>query len=85
MEVLQKDQLQGLKERVEKALELVRPYLQIDGGDVELVRVREDGIVELRWIGACLTCPLSLMTLRAGVERTLMREIAEVKRVEAVN
>ncbi len=85
MEVLQKDQLQGLKERVEKALELVRPYLQIDGGDAELVRVREDGIVELRWIGACLTCPLSLMTLRAGVERTLMREIAEVKRVEAVN
>jgi len=65
-------------------LETVRPYLQEDGGDVELVDVTDDGIVELKLTGACATCPMSIMTLRAGIERALMREIPGVRRVEAV-
>lgn len=76
---------EDLKGKVEKALETIRPYLQADGGDVELVNVTEDGIVEVKLIGACVGCPMSQMTLRAGVERTLIREIPGIKRVEAVN
>ena len=73
-----------LKERVNKVLQSVRPYLQADGGDVDLVQVTDDGIVEVHLIGACGSCPMAMMTLRAGIERALMREIPEVKRVEAV-
>jgi len=73
-----------IKEKIEKALQSVRPYLVADGGDVEFVSVSEDGIVEVRLTGACVGCPMSLMTLRAGIERALMRDIPEIKRVEAV-
>lgn len=73
-----------MKEKVRIALETVRPFLQEDGGDVELVNVTDDGIVELKLTGACATCPMSIMTLRAGIERALMREIPDVRRVEAV-
>ncbi len=73
-----------LKEKVEKALETVRPYLVADGGDVELVSISEEGIVEVRLTGACVGCPMSQMTLRAGIERSLMRDVPEIKRVEAV-
>jgi Fe-S cluster biogenesis protein NfuA len=75
---------ENLKEKVEKALETVRPYLVADGGDVELVSVNESGIVEVRLTGACVGCPMSQMTLRAGIERALMRDVPEIKRVEAV-
>ena len=71
-------------ETVQESLKQIRPYLQRDGGDVELVRLTEDGIVEVRLIGSCVSCPMSLMTLRAGVERSLMIAHAEVKRVEQV-
>jgi len=74
-----------LFEKVEKALMNIRPYLQADGGDVELVKVTEEGIVEVRLTGACNGCPMSQMTLRAGVERALIREIPGIRRVEAVN
>lgn len=74
-----------LFEKVEKALQTIRPYLQADGGDVELVKVTEEGIVEVRLTGACKGCPMSQMTLRAGVERALIREIPGIRRVEAVN
>ena len=70
--------------RVERSLETVRPYLRLDGGDVKYLRFRDDGTVELQWVGTCLTCPMSAMTLRAGVERALMRDIPEIQRVEAV-
>jgi len=70
--------------RVEKSLEAVRPFLLMDGGDVRFLRFRENGTVELQWVGACLTCPMSAMTLRAGLERVLMRDIPEIQRVEAV-
>ena len=73
-----------MQERIEKALDRVRPYLQADGGDVKFLRMRPDGVVELQWTGTCLICPMSQLTLRAGVERVIMKELPEVKRVEAV-
>ena len=73
-----------MKEKVLSTLEMVRPFLQIDGGDVELVNISTDGIVEVRLVGACASCPMSIMTLRGGIERALMLEIPEVRRVEAV-
>jgi Fe-S cluster biogenesis protein NfuA len=72
-------------ERVARALEEVRPYLVADGGDVEFFRFNEaGGVLELKWLGTCKICPLSKLTLRAGVERALMKALPEVKRVEAV-
>ena len=73
-----------MEEQIEKALDSVRPYLRADGGDVQFVRLRVDGVLELKWIGTCLICPMSQLTLRAGVERVIMKEIPEIKRVEAV-
>ena len=72
------------EKEVRKSLDTVRPYLEADDGDVELVRIKEDGIVEVRLTGACVGCPMAQMTLRAGIERTLMRDIPEIRRVEAV-
>ncbi len=73
-----------LKEKVEKSLATVRPGLQADGGDVELVEVSDDGVVSLRLTGACRGCPMSTMTLKMGIERTLREQVPEVKRVETV-
>lgn len=73
------------KEMVLKSLESMRPYLQADSGDVELIDVSDDGIVKVKLTGACSVCPMSIMTLRAGIERALMREIPGVRRVEAVS
>jgi Fe-S cluster biogenesis protein NfuA len=73
------------REKVEKALETIRPYLKEDGGDVEFVKVTPEGIVEVKLTGACSDCPMSQMTLRAGVERALIREVPGIRRVEAVN
>ena len=75
----------NIETRVQEALETIRPYLQADGGDVEFVKVSGNGIVEVRLTGACVGCPMSQMTLRAGVERALMREVPGIKRVEAVS
>jgi Fe-S cluster biogenesis protein NfuA len=74
----------ALESRIAAALELVRPALQADGGDVAFIRMRDDGILELSWLGTCKICPMSVMTLRAGVERTIMNEVPEVTRVEAL-
>ncbi len=71
-------------EKIEESLARIRPYLEVDGGDVQLVRLAEEGIVEVRLLGSCQGCPMSLMTLRAGVERALMREHPDVRRVEQV-
>jgi len=73
-----------VEESILKALSQVRPYLQADGGAVEFKRMRDDGILELSWTGTCKICPMSVMTLRAGVERTIMKEVPEVRRVETV-
>jgi Fe-S cluster biogenesis protein NfuA len=75
---------ENLKERILKALEITRPYLKADGGDVELVEITDDNIVKVKLIGACGSCPLSMMTLRAGIERVIIREAPEIRRVEAV-
>lgn len=69
---------------IEESLERLRIFLAIDGGDVQLVRVSEDGIVEVRLLGSCVGCPMSSMTLRAGIERSLMIQHPEVRRVEQV-
>ncbi len=74
-----------MKDEVLKALDAVRPFLQADSGDVELVDITEDGIVKVRFSGACVVCPMSQMTLRAGVERSLQREVPGIRRVEAVS
>ena len=73
-----------VEDRIETALDIVRPYLRVDMGDVKLLRLRPDGVLELQWLGTCRICPMSTLTLRAGVERTVMREVPEVRRVEAV-
>jgi len=73
-----------VKEQVEAALEKVRPALQRDGGDVELVEVTEDGVVKVRLQGACQGCPMAQMTLQMGIERVLKEMVPEVKTVEAV-
>lgn len=71
-------------EQVKEALETIRPTLQADGGDVELVEVTEDGIVKVKLVGACGHCPMSTMTLKMGIERTLKEKIPEVKEVVQV-
>ena len=74
-----------MKKKVEEALGKVRPMLQADGGDVELVDVDEEtGVVNVRLTGACKGCPMSLMTLKAGIERFLKSEVPEVSSVESV-
>jgi Fe-S cluster biogenesis protein NfuA len=73
-----------MKEQVEAALDKVRPALQRDGGDVELVEVTEDGIVKVRLQGACQGCPMAQMTLQMGIERAVKDLVPDVKSVQAV-
>jgi len=71
-----------LREKVQQALEKVRPSLQADGGDVQLVDVSDDGVVKVQLTGACGSCPMSQMTLKMGIEKILRQNVPEVKRVE---
>ena len=71
-------------EAIEESLSRIRIFLAIDEGDVQFVRVTDDGIVEVRLLGSCIGCPMSMMTLRAGIERALMVEHPDVRRVEQV-
>jgi Fe-S cluster biogenesis protein NfuA len=73
-----------LREKVEEALNKVRPSLQADGGDVQLVDVDDEGVVKLRLQGACAGCPMSQMTLKMGIEKILKQNVPEVNRVESV-
>ena len=73
-----------LRQRIEDTLDSIRPYLMADGGSVRLERVTDDMVVELALLGACGTCPMSMMTLRAGIEQALRRAVPEISRVEAV-
>ncbi len=73
-----------MKDKVEKALEKIRPSLQADGGDMELVDVSEDGIVKVKLTGACRGCPMSQMTLKMGIEKALKQAIPEIKEVQSV-
>jgi len=73
----------NLKNAVEQALAKIRPLLQRDGGDIELVEVN-DGVVKVRLTGACKGCPMSQMTLKQGVEKLLLKEVPGLKEVQAV-
>ncbi len=75
----------GLLKRIEETLDSIRPYLMADGGSVRLQDVTDDMVVELELLGACGTCPMSMMTLRAGIEQAIKRAVPEVTRVEAVS
>jgi Fe-S cluster biogenesis protein NfuA len=74
-----------LRDQIEEALDTIRPYLMADGGSVRLLNVTSDYVVELELLGACGSCPMSTMTLRAGIEQALKRSVPKIKRVEAVN
>lgn len=73
-----------MKEKIEAAINKIRPMLQADGGNVELVSVSHEGVVQVRLKGACSGCPMSQMTLKNGIERIIKKEVPEVKSVEAV-
>jgi len=73
-----------LKEKVQDIINRLRPSLQADGGDVELINVSDDGIVQVHLVGACAGCPMSQMTLKNGIERILKEHVPEVVAVEAV-
>ncbi|HAA24050.1 MAG TPA: hypothetical protein DCR93_36210 [Cytophagales bacterium] len=75
----------GMKGRVEDALQTIRPYLEADGGDVRLLEVDSDMVVHLELLGACGTCPMSSMTLKAGVEEAIKRAVPEITAVKAMN
>jgi len=76
---------QAIRVQVEAALDTLRPYLEADGGSVRLVDITRDMVVELELLGACETCPMSSMTLRAGIEQAVKRSVPQIVRVEAVN
>lgn len=76
---------QQLIERIDLALDDVRPHLKVDGGNVEVIDVTEDNIVKIKWLGNCEGCHMSVMTMRAGIEQAVKRRVPEVQGVEAVN
>lgn len=80
-----KDQKTIILKKIEESLSNVRPYLQTDGGDIEVVELTDDMTLKLRLLGACESCSLSYMTMKAGVEENLLRDVPELKKIEAVN
>jgi len=74
-----------LLEKIDKALETVRPHLKVDGGNVEVVDVTDDMLVQIKWMGNCESCNMSTMTLRAGIEEAIKSKIPEIKGVVALN
>ena len=73
------------KEQVQEIIDKIRPGLQADGGDVELVNVNDDGTIEVKLQGACAGCPMSQFTVKNGIEKTLKEELPEIKEVVTVN
>ena len=76
---------QSLIERVDKALNNVRPHLKVDGGNVEVVDITDDMILQIKWLGNCESCSMSAMTMRAGIEQTVKGLVPEIASVEAIN
>ena len=74
-----------LLKRVEIALDTIRPYLETDGGNVSIEEITPENIVKLRLLGSCGSCPMSIMTLKAGIEQAIKRAVPEITAVEAVN
>jgi len=81
----EKIELTELNDKVEEALKNIRPYLETDGGDLRVLEITEDFIVKIELLGACGSCPMSTMTLKAGVEQSILSAVPEIKGVEAVN
>lgn len=75
----------NLYQLVDNAIDTIRPYLETDGGDVKILEITEDKTVILELLGACGNCPMSTMTLKAGVEEAIKRAVPEISRVEAIN
>ncbi len=82
MTELSKDQY---LQKIETSLDRIRPYLQADGGDIEVVELTDDLVVKVKLVGACETCPVSFMTMKAGVEESLRSDIPNLKKIEALN
>lgn len=74
-----------LLERIEKALNQIRPYLEADGGNVRVVEITPDGILKLEFMGSCGSCPMSEMTFKAGIEATIRQEVPEIKAIQTIN
>lgn len=75
----------SLHERVEQALDTIRPYLETDGGNVSIEEITPDNVVKLRLIGACASCSMSIMTFKAGLEQAIKKAVPEIIAVEAIN
>ncbi|PWJ44501.1 NifU family protein [Sediminitomix flava] len=75
----------SLIKQVEEALNTIRPYLEADGGNAKVIDVTEDGIAQIELLGACGDCPMSAMTLKAGIEQAVKNAVPEIVKVEAVN
>jgi Fe-S cluster biogenesis protein NfuA len=76
--------MDALHQKVEEALDTIRPYLEADGGNVEVVEITAEQILKLELTGACKTCNMSAMTMKAGIEETIKRAVPEIKGIEAV-
>lgn len=74
----------GLRDRIQVALDRIRPAVQMDGGDVQLVDVSDEGVVTVQMMGACGGCPMSMLTLKAGIERIVKQQVPEVTEIVAV-
>lgn len=70
---------------IEKALDSIRPHLKVDGGDVEVIDITDDNIVQVKWLGNCSSCNMSHFTMKAGIEQTIKSVMPDIKGVEAVN
>ena len=76
---------QELIERVDKALDDIRPHLAVDGGNIEIVDITDDFVLQINWLGNCSSCSMSAMTMRAGVEQTLQGKVPQITGVQAMN
>lgn len=75
----------NLTDQVEEALNTIRPFLEADGGNVSIEEITEDNVLKLRLLGSCGSCPMSIMTMKAGIEQAIMRAVPQIKSVEAIN
>ena len=75
---------QELIQKVEAALTKIRPYLEADGGDLQVIEITEEGVLKVQFLGACSDCSMSVMTLKSGVEQTVLSAVPEIVRVEAI-
>lgn len=77
--------IEQLQQKVEDALDTIRPYLEADGGNVEVVEITSDSVLKLALRGACRTCSMSKMTMRSGIEETIRRAVPEIREIVAIN